>query len=141
MEYSKDGAALTEQFESCRLEAYQDSVGVWTIGWGHTGGIQEGDTCTQEMADQWLQNDIKEAESAVNAHLKVPVNQHIFDSVVDLAFNIGTGNFDGSTLLKDINAGDFKAAVEEFEKWDFAGGKVVAGLLRRRLAEKEEFNG
>jgi lysozyme len=139
MTYSKTGLAITEKFEGCKLSAYQDSVGVWTIGYGHTLGVQEGDTCTQEQAEQWLQEDTDAAVSNVNQHLTVQVSQNEFDALVDFAFNLGVGNFDGSTLLKDVNSGDLEAAAQEFEKWDHAGGKVVAGLLRRRLAEETEF--
>jgi lysozyme len=137
--YSQQGLALTEKFEGCRLSAYQDSVGVWTIGYGHTKGVKEGATCTLEEAQQWLQEDVEMAVKDVNQHLEVDVNQGEFDAMVDFTFNLGCGAFNGSTLLRLVNSGDLANAANEFEKWDHAGGKVVAGLLRRRLAEKEEF--
>jgi len=139
--YSKAGQFLTERFESCRLMAYQDQVGVWTIGWGHTFGVTTGMACTQEQADAWLLEDEASAIEDVNAHVKVPLTQGEFDALVDFAFNLGRGALNNSTLLKDLNAGNRQAAAKEFEKWDHAGGKVVAGLLRRRLAEEVEFTG
>lgn len=142
MRYSKDGVHLTEQFEGCKLEAYQDSVGVWTIGYGHTRGVYEGMTCTQEEAEAWLLEDIANAEADVNKHVTLDsLDQNEFDALVDFAFNCGDGNLNSSTLLKLVNADELDLAANEFEKWDHAGGKVVAGLLRRRLAEKAEFQG
>jgi len=140
MKYSKDGLALTESFESCKLVAYQDVKGVWTIGWGHTGVlVRPGLTCTQEQADAWLLEDCAAAEQAVNRFVCVAINQHEFDALVDFAFNCGITAFANSTLLKKLNSGDIPGAAHEFEKWDHASGKVVAGLLRRRLAEEKEF--
>lgn len=139
MKYSKTGLALTERFEGCKLVAYQDQVGVWTIGYGHTRGVHEGMTCTQAQAEQWLLEDIAAAEQNVNTHVKVPLTQAEFDALVDFDFNCGSGNLDSSTLLKLVNEGDPEDAAKEFEKWDHAGGKVVAGLLRRRQAEEAEF--
>lgn len=139
MQYSLDGLHLTEQFEGCKLQAYPDSTGIPTIGYGHTKGVSLGMTCTQAQAEQWLQQDINYAASEVNKHVTVPLTQHQFDALVDFTFNCGAGNLDHSTLLKLVNTGDFTHAANEFERWDKAGGKVVAGLLRRRLAEKNEF--
>ncbi len=139
MQYSKVGLALTERFEGCRLEAYQDSVGVWTIGYGHTRGVQQGMTCTQEQAEEWLLQDSLQAQDAVNDLVTVLLTQPEFDALVDFTFNLGAGALAESTMLRLLNAGDFAGAASQFELWDHAGGKVVAGLLRRRLAEKQEF--
>lgn len=139
MEYSKKGFALTESFEGCSLVAYQDIVGVYTIGYGHTRGVKAGDVCTREQAEAWLQQDIADAVQSVNDQVTVPLTQGQFDALVDFVFNLGDKAFEASTLLRLINAGDMEAATNEFEKWSRAGGKVVAGLLRRRQAEKEEF--
>ena len=139
MQYSKLGLALTERFEGCRLEAYQDSVGVWTIGYGHTRGVQQGMTCTQEQAEEWLLQDSLQAQDAVNDLVTVLLTQPEFDALVDFTFNLGAGALAESTMLRLLNAGDFAGAASQFELWDHAGGKVVAGLLRRRLAEKQEF--
>lgn len=130
---------LVRGFEGCRLTAYQDSVGVWTIGVGHTGGIQPGQTCTQEQADQWLADDLERAAQGVAAVLQVPVTQGQFDALVSFAYNLGVGALSKSTLLRLLNEGKADAASSEFPKWSFAGGKFVDGLHRRRLAEQEMF--
>ncbi len=138
--YSKDGLAITEQFEGCRLAAYQDQVGVWTIGYGHTGsGVVSGLTITQDQAVDLLTSDVAASAAYVNAAVTVELLQEEFDALVDFVFNLGRGAFAGSTLLKNLNAGQFDAAAAQFEVWDHAGGQVVAGLLRRRQAEAALF--
>lgn len=139
MKYSKNGLHLTEQFEGCKLHAYLDVAGVATIAFGHVRGVRLGMSCTQEQAEEWLLEDLAEAEHAVNALVKVPLTQNQYDSTVDLVFNVGIGNFQKSTLLKFLNLGSMDRASEEFEKWNRAGGIVRDGLTRRRLAEKDLF--
>jgi lysozyme len=140
--YSKDGLAITEQFEGCRLVAYQDQVGVWTIGYGHTGsGVASGLTITQDQAIDLLTSDVAASAAYVNAAVTVELQQNEFDALVDFVFNLGRGAFAGSTLLKNLNAGQFDAAAAQFDLWDHAGGQVVAGLLRRRQAEQAMFQG
>lgn len=139
MEYSKDGMALTEYFEGFRDTAYQDSKGVWTIGYGHTRGVHHGMTCTQADADKWLLEDVAEAANAVNLYVKPGVTQEEFDALVDFTFNVGITAFRTSTLLSKFNDNDVQGAIDEFEKWDMSGGKVIAGLLRRRNAERALF--
>jgi lysozyme len=139
MEYSKTGLQLTESFEGCRTTAYQDSVGRWTIGYGHTLGVSQGDTVTQPQAEELLNEDIAWAVRVVNAMVRVQLTQPEFDALVDFTFNLGSGSFEHSQLLALINQGNFQAAADEFQKWDHAGGVVVAGLLRRRVAEQTEF--
>jgi lysozyme len=139
MNYSKTGLQqLTERFEGCRLVAYQDSVGVWTIGFGHTHGVSDGLVITQPIAESWLLQDTAESVDCVNKCVRVSLSQPMFDALTDFAFNVGCGALNGSTLLKLLNAGDKENAAKEFDKWDHAGGKVVAGLLRRREAEQAE---
>lgn len=139
MTYSKDGLHLTEQFEGCRLVAYPDQGGVPTIGYGHTFNVSLGDTCTQEQAEAWLQEDIGAAVDVVNRFVKVPLTQGEFDALVDFEFNLGAKSLRDSTLLRLLNAGNYAGASEQFERWDKCNGQVVAGLLRRRLAEEAEF--
>lgn len=139
MTYSKAGLALTERFESCRLSAYQDQGGVWTIGWGHTAGVKLGDTCTQDQADSWAAEDTQTAANDVNELVKVDLTQGEFDALVDFVYNLGGGAFAGSTLLRRLNSGDYQGAADLFTEWDHIGGTVVAGLLRRRQAEVSEF--
>jgi len=140
MQYSKNGLHLTESFEGVRLSAYPDpgtGGDPWTIGYGHTGPeVHSGMTITQEQAELYLAEDVKRAETDVNAKLTVEVTQDEFDALVDFAFNCGCGNLNNSTLLKKLNAGDFEGAAQEFLKWDMAAGHHMAGLLRRRQAEE-----
>jgi len=138
--YSKSELALTEQFEGCRLTAYQDQAGVWTIGYGHTGiGVKAGLTITQRQAEALLTSDVASSAAYVNSAVVAKLNQDEFDALVDFVFNIGSGAFAGSTLLKDLNANDFASAANQFDRWDRAGGRVVAGLLRRRQTEAALF--
>jgi lysozyme len=135
----KAGLELVKSFESCKLEAYKDGGGVWTIGWGHTGGVKEGQVCTQEQADAWLAEDLDQAESDVELYTRVELGQEQFDALVSFAFNLGGNALRKSTLLRKLNSGDTAGAAKEFPKWKFDNGKEVAGLLRRRLAEQELF--
>ena len=140
MTYSKAGIQLTGRFEGCRLQAYPDTGGVWTIGYGHTHGVHPGMTCTLEQAEAWLREDIQAAADAVNRLVKISLKQTEFDALVDFVFNLGAGAFARSTMLKDINAGNFAAAALQFPLWDRDAGRVLAGLLHRRLTEEAEFN-
>ncbi|HEY6847864.1 MAG TPA: lysozyme [Terracidiphilus sp.] len=139
--YSSSGLSLTEQFEGCELSAYQDQVGVWTIGYGHTGpDVTPGLSITLDQAQALLAQDVAGASACVNKVITVQLTQDEFDALVDFVFNLGAGAFTGSTLVRDLNAGDFTAAAAQFDLWDHAGGAVVAGLLRRRQAEAALFN-
>jgi len=149
MKTSPAGIALIQSFESCRLRAYQDSVGIWTIGWGHTHAVREHDTCTQAEADELLQLDLGVAEDGVNALVKVDLLQCEFDALVSFAYNVGLDmdtdevaeGLGDSTLLRKLNVGDLFGAANEFPKWNKAGGGVLAGLIRRRAAERALFMG
>jgi lysozyme len=141
LSYSKDARLITEQFEGCRLAAYQDSVGVWTIGYGHTDRVRAGDTCTQEQAEVWLTEDIARVVRQINRDITVPLTQGEFDALVDFGFNLGVHALESSTLWQDLALGEYGRAAAQFARWDHAGGKEVEGLLRRRLAERDEFVG
>lgn len=142
LEYSQGGQALTERFEGVRLQAYQDQVGVWTIGYGHTGtDVHPGMTITQEQAEMFLGQDIKAVVDAINRDITVPLTQGEFDALVDFGFNLGVSALEHSTLWKQLNAGQFDAAATQFPRWDMAGGQHIQGLLARRLAEQVEFKG
>ncbi len=141
MHYSATGLALTERFEGCRLSAYQDSVGKWTNGYGNTHGVVPGSTITQQQATDDLQANIANSVNDVNQLVTVELTQGEFDALVDFDFNLGRGNLASSTLLVRLNAGEFADAAAEIDKWDRAGGTVLAGLLRRRQAETAEFTG
>jgi len=133
------GLDLIKEFEGVRLRAYLDSVGVPTIGYGHTRGVKMGDTCTPEQADEWLREDIADAEDCVNFEVSVPLTQHEFDALCSFVFNLGCGNFRKSTLLRKLLDGDHDGACLEFRRWDRAGGQVLEGLTRRRYAEARLF--
>lgn len=139
MNYSKNGLHLTEQFEGCKLHSYLDVAGVATIAYGHVKGVRLGMTCTQQQAEEWLLEDVGNAEAAVNRLVRVPLNQNQFDALVDLVFNVGVGNFFSSTLLRLLNINAMDRADDEFAKWNKAGGIVRDGLTRRRLADKNLF--
>lgn len=134
------GLDLIKRFEGLRLNAYRDAVGVWTIGYGHTRSARPGQKITRAMADDLLAStDLPVYERAVRKHVEVPLSQHQFDALVSLAFNIGTGAFRDSTLLSELNRRDYVAAARQFERWVFAGGKRLNGLVRRRKAERALF--
>ena len=140
--YSSTGLALTRSFEGLRLEAYQDSGGVWTIGYGHTGPeVRAGQRITEAEAVALLREDLASAERCVRAAVKVPLSQCEFDALVDFCFNAGRGNLLSSTLLHLVNRGEFESAVGQFGLWVHAGGRVVPGLVRRRAAEAALFAG
>lgn len=144
MKTSNSGIALIKDFEGKRLVAYDDGVGVWTIGFGttkHPNGvrIKRGDKCTEVQAEQYLRNDLITFENAVNRLVKVPLSQNQFDALVSFTYNLGETNLRSSTLLKKLNAKDYKGTAAEFLKWNKAGGKVMNGLVKRRKAEMELF--
>lgn len=143
MKTSANGINLICGFEGLELKAYDDGVGVWTIGYGTTivNGVKvkKGDTCTVEQAKSYMAQDLKKFESAVDTSVKVTITQNQFDALVSLAYNIGTGAFKSSTLLKKLNAKDFKGAAAQFDRWNRAGGKVMQGLVNRRAKERKLF--
>ena len=145
MKISNNGLNLIKQFEGLKLNAYDDGVGVWTIGYGtikYPNGVRvkHGDKITQAQADQYIANDVATFERAVNMLVNVPLNQNQFDALVSFTYNLGATNLSASTLLKKLNLKDYNGAAGEFQKWNKAGGKVMTGLVRRRKAEMELFN-
>lgn len=142
MKTSTAGLKFIVLEEGEHLKAYQDSVGIWTIGVGHTGFVDntpvvKGLTITQAKSREILQKDLNRFEKAINESVKVALTQHQFDALISLAFNIGEGAFLRSTLLKKLNTSDFKGAAEQFLRWRNAGGKPI--LLSRRQREKRLF--
>lgn len=136
---------LLKQFEGCKLTAYKDSGGVWTIGYGTTAaagvGIEphEGMKITQDQAEVLLHKTIDKFAPAVASRITVPVTSNEFGACLLLSYNIGLGAFAASTLLKHLNAGKKDLAAAEFKKWNHDNGKVVKGLTVRRAAEAELF--
>lgn len=144
MTTSKVGIDLVSSFEDTKLQAYDDGVGVWTIGTGTTvypngQKVKRGDTCTLAQAKAYFAHDLMRFESSVNDLVKVPLSQNQFDALVSLVYNIGTGAFAGSTLLKKLNAKDYAGAADQFLVWNKGGGKVLKGLVRRRADERALF--
>ena len=142
MKIAQAGKSLIQSFEQCRLSAYPDpGTGgePITIGWGHTGGVKLGDTCTQEEADSWFATDLASFEDCVNDALEKEPTQNQFDALVSLAYNIGCKAISGSTLVRLLNSGDIDGAASQFARWNKAGGKVMNGLTRRREAERALF--
>lgn len=140
MQYDENGLSFTETAEGFRDTAYQDVAGIWTIGYGHTGfDVTPGLTITKQEAEILLRSDITAAVACVRTAVTRQLSQGQFDALVDFTFNVGRTNFLHSTLLKDVNNGDFSAAAQQFLLWVNAGGRRVDGLVRRRTGERAEF--
>lgn len=144
MQTSDKGIALIKEFEGCKLTAYQDSVGVWTIGYGWTQPvdgktIRAGMTIKQETAERLLKTGLVSYESDVSRLVKVGLTQGQFDALVAFTYNLGARSLSTSTLLRKLNAGDYTGAAAEFMSWNKAGGKALKGLTRRREAERALF--
>ena len=141
MQLSKTGIELLKHFEGCELKAYQDSVGVWTIGYGHTKGIYEGLEITQSEAEKMLQDELPEYEGYITDKVVPMLQQHEYDALVCWVYNLGPTNLSSSTMLKKLNAGEFKEVPFQMKRWDKAGGQPLLGLTRRRNAEALLFKG
>jgi len=134
------GLDLIKQFEGWYPEPYLCPANKWTIGYGHLITPEETFThITMEEGEDLLELDVNEAELGVETLVKVPLNQNQFDALVSFVFNLGSGNLSASTLLKKLNAGDYKGAADEFPRWIFAAGKKLLGLIARRDAERTLF--
>lgn len=154
MPISPAGIDLLHHFESCRLEAYPDPKtggAPWTIGWGHAGpDVKPGMRWTQKQADEAFMEDLEHFQNLVEGRVTVPLTQGQYDAMVSILYNVGPGspkkdgiirlkNGKPSTLLRKLNAGDYKGAEAEFHKWVSPGSSVEKGLRRRRKAEAELF--
>lgn len=141
MHISQEGLDFIQDVEGCKLYSYLDTGGVWTIGVGHTGpDVTKGQTCTLEQAMKWLEEDCEEAMAAINALVKVPLTQHQFDALTSFVFNVGTGAFAKSTLLRKLNLKDYEGASGQFHRWNKDNGKEILGLTKRRLLEQSVFD-
>ncbi|MBO0334974.1 lysozyme [Sneathiella sp. CAU 1612] len=123
---SAKGAEFIKQFEGLRLTAYNDGTGVMTIGYGHTGDVNAGQTISQAQADSYFAGDVKWAVDTVNSSVKGELQQNQFDALVSFTFNVGEGAFKSSTLLKKLNSGDYKSVQSEMGRWIYAGEKKGA---------------
>lgn len=145
---SQKGIELIKKFEGCKLTAYRDSVGVWTIGFGHTKDVKADMVITAEQAEQFLKDDVVYFENGVNKllkTLKAQVTQNQFDALISFAFNLGLGNLRKSTLAKKLyvmqqnDRNSVQDVADEFPRWNKAGGQVLTGLTHRRNAERALF--
>lgn len=141
---------LVRSFEGLFLEAYQDEVGVWTIGYGHTGFDVAGGAVTKgrKLADENealqllridLENVAKDVEKLLLSRPGAEINDNQFGALVSFTFNVGIGDLEKSALLRRVNARDYLGTIPEFAKWNRAGGKILRGLTRRRTAEAALF--
>jgi lysozyme len=137
MQMSSAGLELLKRSEDFRSHTYLDAVGLPTIGYGHQLVHPEcfPDGITEAQSAEILTSDLREAERAVSRLVKVALTQGQFDALVDFCFNVGTGKLASSTLLKDLNAGQYAEAAEQLLRWDHVGAKEMAGLKARREAE------
>lgn len=136
---SKQARDIIADFEGCKLSAYLCPANVPTIGYGRTTNVKMGDNCSQEQADSWLAEELEHFGAGVAEMVKVEVSQNQFDALVSFAYNVGLGALKKSTLLRLLNLNKHDECGAQFLRWNKAGGKVLAGLTRRREAEKEMF--
>ena len=146
MKTNAAGLALIKEFEGFVPTWYRDPVGVWTIGYGHTDSAgspkyatSKNMKLTEAEASAILQRDLERYEADVARLVRVPLNENQHGALVSFTYNLGAGNLGSSTLLRKLNAGDYAGAAAEFPRWNKAGGKVLAGLTRRREAERALF--
>lgn len=137
LQTSATSLELVTDFEGCRLDAYKCPGDVWTSGVGHTVTAEPGQVLSHEQVAENLVSDVADAERIVNRYVQVPLSQGQFDALVSFTFNVGEGNFRSSTLLRKLNAGDYAGACHQLPRWVYSGGERLAGLKRRRLAERD----
>lgn len=141
MTFSEACVNLVKQSEGCQLNAYQDSVGVWTIGYGHTGSdVSMGLHWTLEQAEEQLGKDLEKACQQMQNAVKVTLTQGQTDALTDWVFNLGIGALESSTLLRKLNNGWYGEIPAEIVRWNHAGGNVLAGLVVRRQKEVDLWN-
>ena len=139
-EAEKEAAKLIRKYEGCKLHAYKCSAGKWTIGYGHTEGVKAGDVWTQEQANDVLMKEIKEyGKGVLQACPSLANYPNRLGACISLAYNIGLGNFSGSSVAKYIRRGEYRAAADAFGLWVNASGKKLPGLVSRRQAERTVF--
>lgn len=139
MTTGKKGVSLIKFFEGFRAQAYYDAVGVPTIGYGTTAGVRMGQKITEAQGEMYLQADLRKFESHIHRLVKVPLTQDQFDALASFVYNLGPTNFANSTLLKLLNQKRYDLVPDQFMRWNKAGGRVLAGLTKRRQAEADLF--
>jgi lysozyme len=141
MKVNAEGYALLKKFEGCVLKAYKCPAGVWTIGFGNTfyedgTKVKEGDVITQQRADELAKYIVEQFATSIRAMIKQPLNENQFSACVSLAYNIGTGGFKKSSVLRKLNVNPTDPTIaDSFRLWNKGGGVVLKGLVRRREAE------
>jgi lysozyme len=136
---SKSGINLIKEFEGCELTAYLCPAKVWTIGYGTTSGVKEGQKITEIQAEDFLKKDLVRFESAVNRMVRVPITQGIFDALVSFTYNLGAGALATSTLLRLLNDRKYSEAGDQLLRWNKVEDEELEGLTRRRRAERKVF--
>ncbi|NHB89720.1 lysozyme [Photorhabdus tasmaniensis] len=139
MQISDKGLKALKRYEGCSLTAYRCPAGVLTIGYGHTRGVKPGNVIKEQQATRFLLEDLAPVYLKIESNVKVSLTQGQFDALCSFIFNCGTGAFVRSTLLKKLNAGDYKGAADQFMRWNQAGGRILPGLDARRASEKLMF--
>lgn len=139
MNISQAGIGLIKGFEGFRADAYLDTGGVPTIGFGHTKFVKMGDNCTEAQAEAWLENDLKQAEADVELMVKVPLTQNQFDACVSFFYNLGAHQLEPSKTLELLNRGDYQGFADAMLKWVYDNGRKIDGLAKRRTAERALF--
>lgn len=141
MEFSPEGLALLKQWEGLRLRAYQDTGGVWTIGYGHIETAKPGMEITERQAEELLLDyDLPKYEQAVNRYVKVTLSQLQFDALVVFCYNVGIHAFKTSTLLKVLNREEYEDVDDQYMRWVYDNGERIEGLVNRREASSALFN-
>lgn len=135
-----DAKTLIRKYEGCKLEAYLCPANVWTIGYGHTKNVKPGDVCTQDQAEEWLDEETALCEAEVKAVVKVALSANQLAALTSFVYNLGIRALVLSTLLKKLNSGDYAGAANEFDRWVYAKGKIQRGLVERRAKEKFLFS-
>jgi lysozyme len=141
MNISQEGISLIKKFEGCELEAYKCAAGVWTIGYGHTKDVKEGDSILKEDAESMLMHELQKYCNDVDIAVKVDLKQNEFDALVSWTYNLGLTNLNSSTMLKVLNEGKHDEVPAQMKRWNKASGQVKQGLIRRREAEALMFEG
>lgn len=139
MHISDNGLNLIKKFEGLRLKAYRCPAGKLSIGYGHTYGVKPTDIINEAEATELLIKDVFNCEGVINHFVKKTLNQGQYDALCSFIFNVGSGNFQRSTLLRKLNQADYEGAANEFLKWVYSKGKKLPGLVKRRTAERELF--
>ena len=143
---SAEGIALIKKFEGCPQKdgmcySYQDAIGVWTLGFGFTKNVGPESKISVEEAERRLIEELKEYEGYVNKLVEVDLSQREFDAIVAFTYNLGPTNLSQSSLLRELNQGNYNSVPSEIRRWNKAGGKVLDGLVRRREAEALMWSG